>query len=219
VRHSVRMEKQLHPLLRIVDHPLVRTNLTRLRDQSTPSEEFRRCLRELTLLMVYEVTREFEVEELRVRTPMEETTGHRLTKPVVVVPILRAALGMAEAVLELIPQASVGHIGMYRDEETHEPRSYYFKQPANLPQAHTLLIDPMLATGQSASAAIDKLKTSGATDITFVCLLCCPDGLATLSAEHPDVPVFCAVVDARLNENAYIIPGLGDAGDRYFGTV
>ncbi len=213
------MEQKYHPLLRIVDHPLVRTNLTRLRDRSTPSEEFRRCLRELTLLMVYEVTRDFEVETTEVQTPIEATKGHRLTKPVVVVPILRAALGMAEAVLELIPQASVGHIGMYRDEETREPRSYYFKQPANLPQAHTLLIDPMLATGNSASSAITKLKESGATDITFVCLLCCPEGLMTLSGAHPDVPVFCAVVDDGLNENAYIVPGLGDAGDRYFGTV
>lgn len=207
------------PNLHIIDHPLVRRNLTCMRDVATPADEFRRRLRELTLLMVYEVTRDFEEREVEVETPLAKCKGSRLAKPVVVVPILRAALGMAEALLEVLPQASVGHIGMYRDEITRRPKSYYEKHPANLGEARTLLVDPMLATGHSACAAIETLRNAGAVDLTFVCLVSCPEGLRQVTGAHPGVTLFTAAVDSHLNENAYIVPGLGDAGDRYFGTV
>lgn len=213
------MSADRFPALRIVNHPLVQTNLTRLRDARTAPEEFRRRLRELTLLMTYELTRDLPLKEIEVQTPMARCSGCQLAKPVVVVPILRAALGMAEAVLEVIPSASVGHIGLFRANDSKLPQNYFSKQPSNLSEARTLLIDPMLATGNSACSALDTLKKAGAREIAFLCLVSCPEGVEHVTKAHSDVPIFTAALDSHLDQNAYIIPGLGDAGDRYFGTL
>lgn len=202
----------------VVDHPLVRLRLTALRDAESSHSEFRRALRELASLMVFEVTRGIEVETCDVLTPLGTSPGVRLSRPVAVFPILRAGLAMAEAMLESLPEASVGHIGMYRDEETLRPQSYYYREPPDLSSRLVLLVDPMLATGHSASEAVTQLKARGAERIVFVCLVCAPEGLKHLRGNHPDVPIFTAAIDRGLNERGYIVPGLGDAGDRYFGT-
>ncbi len=203
----------------VVDHPLVQVKLTQLRDVRTSPREFRSRLNELSTLMVFEATRTLLTRVASIQTPLADYEGRALARPVVVAPILRAGLGLVEGMLNLLPDVSVAHIGMFRNEHTHRPESYYFKAPAHLADADVLLVDPMLATGFSATGAVAQLKAAGATSIRFVCLVSCPQGLAQLRAAHPDVEIFTAGVDPILNENAYIVPGLGDAGDRYFGTA
>ncbi len=203
----------------VIEHPLVRAKLTRMRDARTQPLEFRACLAELATLLVFEATRDLETRPDRIRTPLADHEGAALTRPVIVAPILRAGLGMAEGILRILGDASTAHIGMKRDEHTHLPACYYFNAPAHLAEAEVLVVDPMLATGHSASGAIARLKAAGAKRIRFICCLSCPEGLAHLRAEHPGVHIFTAAVDDGLNEKAYILPGLGDAGDRYFGTL
>jgi uracil phosphoribosyltransferase len=202
----------------IVEHPLIRVKLTRLRDETTMPEEFRARLAELATLLVFEATRDLPTKVLNIRTPLAPHEGSVLARPIIVAPILRAGLGMVEGMLHVLADVSVGHIGMKRDEYTHRPASYYFNLPAHLPDAEVIVVDPMLATGHSASAAITQLKAAGAKRIRFICCVSCPEGLGQVREAHPDVPVFTAAVDDGLNERAYIVPGLGDAGDRYFGT-
>jgi len=202
-----------------IDHPLIRVKLTEMRDATTGSQQFRSRLAEVATLMVYEVTRSLETEACPVQTPLAVCEGAALKKPLVIAPILRGGLGMVEGILWLLPDVSVAHIGMYRNEETRRPESYYFKAPSNLSEAEVLLVDPMLATGWSATAAITQLKENGARWIRFVCLVTCPAGIEQLHSVHPDVPIYTASIDSHLDERAYIVPGLGDAGDRYFGTI
>jgi uracil phosphoribosyltransferase len=203
----------------LIEHPLVQVKLTQLRDVRTGSGEFRARLNELSTLIVFEATRSLATRVARIRTPLAEYDGRALARPVIVAPILRAGLGLVEGMLDLLPDVSVAHIGMFRNETTHRPESYYFKAPSHLPTADVILVDPMLATGFSATGAVTQLKEAGASSIRFVCLVSCPPGLAQLRSAHPDVEIFTASVDPGLNEKAYIVPGLGDAGDRYFGTA
>jgi len=197
----------------------VRVKVTQLRDARTGSVDFRARLNELATLMVFEATRDLATKPIRVRTPLAETEGAVLARPIVVAPILRAGLGLVEGMLDLLPDVSVAHIGMFRNEETRLPESYYFKAPAHLADADVILVDPMLATGGSATSAVSRLKDAGAKSIRFVCLVSCQAGVKQLRAAHPDVPIFTAALDPELNARAYIVPGLGDAGDRCFGTI
>jgi uracil phosphoribosyltransferase len=206
------------PNLHILDHPLIQNKLTHLRDASTNNQNFRLLLEELTALMVYEITRHYPVREVDVVTPFERTTGKVLDVSVVLVPILRAGTGMLGGVLNLLPTAKVGHIGIYRDPTSLNPVQYYGKLPLELSEAQIILVDPMLATGGSATAAIDRIKHEGGKKIQFLCLVAAPEGVRTLSEAHPDVPIYTAALDRQLNERGYILPGLGDAGDRIFGT-
>lgn len=207
------------PGVTVVDHPLIRVKLTRMRDAGTQPAEFRARLAELSTLLVFEATRDLETRVERIRTPLAGHDGSVLARPIIVAPILRAGLGMVEGMLDVLADVSVGHIGMKRDEHTHRPASYYFNLPRHLADADVLVVDPMLATGHSATAAITKLKEAGAKRIRLICCVSAPQGLAQVRGEHPDVPVFTAAVDVGLDENAYIVPGLGDAGDRSFGTL
>jgi uracil phosphoribosyltransferase len=202
----------------VVDHPLVQTKLTELRDFTTNHREFRALLEEIASLMVYEVTRDWPTVPKPVQTPIERTTGRVLARSVTLVPILRAGLGMAEGVLKMLPEARLGHFGVYRDEATLSPVSYYQKLPPDIASTDVILIDPMLATGGSALAAVKFLKSAGAASIRMVCLVAAPEGISALHRQFPEIPVFCAAVDRQLNEKGYILPGLGDAGDRIFGT-
>jgi uracil phosphoribosyltransferase len=201
-----------------IDHPVIQTKLTELRDFATEHRKFRALLNEIASLMVYEVTRDWPTTPRPIQTPLERMTGHILSRKVTLVPILRAGLGMAEGVLRLLPDARMGHLGVYRDEKTLEPVSYYQKLPPDIAQTEVLLIDPMLATGGSGSAAVDLLKKSGVKSMKFVCLVAAPEGIQTLHQHHPEVPIYCAAIDRQLNDKGYILPGLGDAGDRIFGT-
>ena len=203
----------------VVDHPLVRVKLARLRDERTSPADFRTNARELSALLAFAATSDLSTIAEKIRTPLAECEGVRLARPLVIAPILRAGLGIAEGILPFFSEAGVAHIGMRRDEKTHLPECYYFNAPANLAEADVIVVDPMLATGHSAGESIAKLKAAGAQHIRFLCFLSAPEGIAYLTAAHPDVPVFTAAVDVRLDERAYIVPGLGDAGDRYFGTV
>jgi len=205
-------------MTRTIDHPLVATKLTRLRAHDTDSETFRRTVRELAAFVVPEVTADFATETIPCQTPLEVTDGARLTHPIVLAPVLRAGLGMLEGFLSLLPEASVAHVGLARDEETLEPASYYFRVPPHLDRAEVIVVDPMLATGGSAIEAIRQLREAGAKRLRIACLVAAPEGLAALEAACPDVPLFTAVIDRQLNERGYILPGLGDAGDRIFGT-
>ncbi|MHA6265042.1 uracil phosphoribosyltransferase [Arenibacterium sp. CAU 1754] len=205
--------------LTVVDHPLVQHKLTLMRDKNTPTAVFRQLLREITQLLAYEITREMPMTHKPVETPMEEMEAPTLAgKKLALVSILRAGNGMLDGALELIPSARVGFVGLYRDEKTLKPVQYYFKVPEGLEDRLVITVDPMLATGNSSVAAIDLLKKAGATDIRFMCLLAAPEGVARMREAHPDVPIFTAAVDRELNEKGYIMPGLGDAGDRMFGT-
>jgi len=204
--------------LHVLDHPLIRSKLTRMRDTRTDNQTFRRLLAELTALMVYEITRDYPLRKVEVETPLERTTGEVLAGSVVLVPILRAGTGMLSSVLDLIPTAKVGHIGLYRDPETLRPIEYYCKLPPDLEEAQIILVDPMLATGGSAIAATEIIKREGGRMIRFLCLVAAPEGVAAYSEAHPEVAIYTAALDRKLNENGYIIPGLGDAGDRIFGT-
>lgn len=205
--------------LTVVDHPLVQHKLTLMRDKGTSTASFRQLLHEITLLLAYEITRELPMTTRHIETPMEEMDAPILAgKKLALVSILRAGNGMLDGVLELIPSARVGFVGLYRDEETLEPVQYYFKAPEGLGNRMVIAVDPMLATGNSSAAAIDLLKKAGATDIRFLCLLASPEGVAKMKDAHPDVPIVTASLDRELNGKGYIMPGLGDAGDRMFGT-
>jgi uracil phosphoribosyltransferase len=207
------------PNLTVVEHPLIQHKLSILRDKSTPVKDFKQLVSEIAMLMTYEVTRDLPTEEVVIDTPLEQTTARRVSgKKLTLVPILRAGLGMVEGIAQLIPSARVGHIGLYRDHETLLPVSYYFKVPAAETDRDFFVLDPMLATGGSAVAAVGKLRASGATRIRFLCLVAAPPGVDAMHAAHPTVPVFTAALDRELNERGYILPGLGDAGDRIFGT-
>lgn len=197
----------------------MRHKVTLLRDRSTPTKFFKELVDEIAMLMAYEATRDLALEPISVDTPLETTTGWAVRgKKLTLVPILRAGLGMVEGIVRLIPSARVGHIGLYRDHDTLQPVDYYFKIPGDVMERDFFLLDPMLATGGSASAAIASLKRAGATRIRFLCIVAAPEGVARLARDHPDVPVLAAALDRELNENGYILPGLGDAGDRLFGT-
>ncbi|NRB17207.1 MAG: uracil phosphoribosyltransferase [Rhodobacteraceae bacterium] len=205
--------------LTVVDHPLVQHKLTLMRDKGTSTAGFRRLLHEITQLLAYEVTRDMPLTTTTIETPMEEMESPILAgKKLALVSILRAGNGMLDGVLELIPSARVGFVGLYRDEETLQPVQYYFKVPKNMNDRLVIAVDPMLATGNSSVAAIDLLKEAGATDIRFLCLLAAPEGVARMKEAHPDVSIVTASLDRELNEKGYIMPGLGDAGDRMFGT-
>jgi uracil phosphoribosyltransferase len=202
----------------VIDHPVIQTKLTELRVKTADHRTFRTLLNQIASLMVYEVTRDWPTEPRTIETPLEQMQGHKLAKKVTLVPILRAGLGMSDGVLRMLPEARLGHLGVYRDETTLEPVSYYQKLPPDIAATEVLLIDPMLATGGSGSAAISFLKKAGVTSMRFVCLVAAPEGIAALHAQHPEVPIYCAAIDRQLNERGYILPGLGDAGDRIFGT-
>lgn len=202
----------------VVQHPLAQCHLAAIRAQETPSHQFRRHLNLLARMLFLEATRELPLREIQVQTPLTQTSGARLERPVVFVPILRAGLGLLDGILPLMPDATVAHVGIKRNEETALPQAYYANLPANLGSADVFLLDPMLATGGSACEAARQLKAAGASRITMICVVSCPEGLAAMKRTHPDVPVFTAAIDQGLNEKCYIVPGLGDAGDRYFGT-
>jgi uracil phosphoribosyltransferase len=205
-------------VITVVDHPLLQRAVTRLRDRDTTHGDFRRTLNDAAAILAYEALRSLPVEPVLVRTPLEETAGVRLAREVVVVPVLRAGLGLVDGFVRFVPEARIGHLGMYRDEQTHDPVDYYSNVPTHVRDARVFVVDPMLATGGSAAGAINHLKRRGATDLTFVCLVAAPEGVARLAEYHPDVDVFTAALDRELDENAFIRPGLGDAGDRIFGT-
>lgn len=207
------------PTLTIIRHPLVQHKLTMLRDQATPTKIFKELVDEIAMLMAYEATIDLTIDSIPVETPLEKTTGWHISgKKLTLVPILRAGLGMVEGILRLVPAARVGHIGLYRDHETLKPIDYYFKVPGDAAERDFFVLDPMLATGGSASAAVASLKRAGATRIRMLCLVAAPEGVKCLSEAHPDVPIYCAALDRELNDVGYILPGLGDAGDRLFGT-
>jgi uracil phosphoribosyltransferase len=204
----------------VIDHPLLKHKVTLLRDVRTEKKEFQELVDEIAMLMAYEVTADLETEEYEVETPLEFTRGHRVRgRRLTLVPILRAGLGMVDGVMRLLPTMRVGHIGLYRHHDTLEPVDYYFKIPPHPEETRFIVTDPMLATGGSASAAISFLKNSGAGAICLMCIFAAPEGVARLLEDHPDVPVFTAVLDRELNEHGYILPGLGDAGDRLYGTL
>jgi uracil phosphoribosyltransferase len=208
------------PTLRIVSHPLVQHKLSILRDRETPTKIFKELVDEIAMLMAYEATSDLPLEDAAVSTPLERTVGRRVSgKKLTLVPILRAGLGMVEGIYRLVPGARVGHIGLYRDHDTLEPVDYYFKVPGDAPERDFFLLDPMLATGGSAVAAIDLIKAAGATAISMICIVSAPEGLTLLERAHPDVAVYTPVVDKELNAHKFIVPGLGDFGDRLYGTV
>ncbi|MDO5477760.1 MAG: uracil phosphoribosyltransferase [Clostridia bacterium] len=203
----------------VMDHPLIQHKITILRSKETPVKEFRALANEIALLMGYESTRDIPLRDIEVETPLTKTMGKEVTKDIAVIPILRAGLGMVDALLSLFPSAKVGHIGLYRDPETHKPVEYYCKLPTEIEERTSIVVDPMLATGGSAVAAIDFLKARGAKNIKFMCLIAAPEGVKVLTEAHPDVDVFIGSLDEKLNDHCYIVPGLGDAGDRLFGTL
>ena len=204
--------------LHLFDHPLVQDKLTRARDRNTSTFEFRRRLNEIAGLMTYDVCRELRTRARTVETPVGPTEGRVLDEPVTLVPILRAGIGMTSGILGLLPEARVGHIGLYRDESTLEPVEYYAKLPPDIADGDVFVVDPMLATGGSASAALTQLKSRSVSRISLICLVVAPEGVARVEREHPEVAIYAAALDDKLNDKGYIVPGLGDAGDRLFGT-
>ncbi len=204
----------------LVDHPLIQHKLTIMRDKHTSTKAFRELLHEISMLMGYEITRDLPLEDIEVETPIQKATFKRLAgKKLAIVPILRAGLGMVDGLTSLIPSARIGHIGLYRDPETHLPVEYYCKMPPDIDERLVIIVDPMLATGGSASDAITMVKQRGAKNIVLMCLVSAPEGVAKVQADHPDVDIYSAALDECLNDHAYIVPGLGDAGDRIFGTL
>jgi uracil phosphoribosyltransferase len=202
----------------ILNHPLIDHKMSIIRDKNTSTKSFRENVGEIGGLITYEITKDLETIEIEVETPIQKTIAKQLKKPLVIVPILRAGLGMVNGIHDMVPSAKIGHIGLYRDEVTLEPVSYYAKFPQDIIDGVVLVVDPMLATGGSATAAIAELKSRGAKDVRFVGLVGCPEGVKRLQKDHPEVPIYLAAMDERLNEHGYIVPGLGDAGDRLFGT-
>ena len=203
----------------VISHPLIQHKLSILRQTSTSTKDFRELVNEIAMLMGYEVSRDLPVEDVEIQTPMAKTVLKQLSgKKLAIVPILRAGIGMVDGLLSLVPAAKVGHIGMYRDEKTLVPHPYYCKLPHDIEERDVIVLDPMLATGGSAVDAIDQIKTRHPRSIKFMCIIAAPEGLKVLTAKHPDVKIYCAAQDLHLNENGYIVPGLGDAGDRIFGT-
>lgn len=212
------MQSQASPGVTVVQHPLVSVALSALRAHKTATDEFRRNLQNLSILLLAEASRSWATFPIEIETPLRACEGAALSRPIALVPILRAGLGMLDGMLRVLPDAPVGHLGLYRDEATLRPVTYYSRLPKNVDEATVLLLDPMLATGQSAAAAVSILKSHGAHAITFVSVVACPAGIAHLQGAHPEVPIITAAVDPELNNVGYIVPGLGDAGDRYFGT-
>lgn len=207
------------PNLTVLDHPLIRHKLGLLRDRRTSTKDFKQLVSEIAMLMAYEVTKDLPLEPVEIDTPLERMQGERVAgKKLVLVPILRAGLGMVEGIAQLIPSARVGHIGIYREHDTLKPVEYYFKIPRDGTARDFFILDPMLATGGSAVDAVTTLKRAGAQRVRFLCLVACPEGVQRMQATHPDVPVYTAALDRQLNDKGYILPGLGDAGDRLFGT-
>jgi len=205
--------------LTVLDHPLVQHKLTLLRDKRTSTRSFRDLLRELAMLLCYEVTRDLPLEPTQIETPVAPMEGRQVAgKKLVFAPILRAGMGLLDGMLELVPAARVAHIGLYRDPATLQAVQYYFKAPADVAERLVIVIDPMLATGHTAVAAVSALKARGVKNIRFVCVVAAPEGVAELRAHHPDIPIWAAALDERLNDHSYIVPGLGDAGDRIYGT-
>ncbi len=206
--------------LTIVKHPLIQHKLTEMRDKSTPPAQFRRLLRQISFLLAYGATEDLDLTTRKIETPMEKGDFPALAgRNLCLVSILRAGNGLLEGMLDLVPEARVGHVGLYRDHDTLEAIEYYFKVPEAIEERQVFVVDPMLATGHSASAAISRLKNAGARHLTFICLLAAPDGARALAEDHPDVPIYTAALDRELNEKGYILPGLGDAGDRIYGTA
>jgi len=202
-----------------MNHPLIKHKLTFIRDKNTGAKEFRELVKEVAMLMAYEVTRNLELQEIEIETPVSTTKSEIIAgKKLGIVPILRAGLGMVDGMLNLLPAAKVGHVGLYRDPETLEPVEYYCKLPSDVEERELIVLDPMLATGGSANAAIQFLKDRGATSIKFMCLIASPEGIEVVKKGHPDVDIYVGSIDEKLNDHAYIVPGLGDAGDRLFGT-
>lgn len=203
----------------VFDHPLIQHKTAMIRDKNTSVKDFRELVREISMLMAYEVTRNLPLKDVEVETPLCKATLKMLQgEDLAIVPILRAGLGMVDGMLELIPNAKVGHVGLYRDPETHKPVEYYCKLPADIENRQVIVVDPMLATGGSAAAAIDFIKEKGAKKVAFMCLIAAPEGIEVLQSSHPDVDIYIAAKDSHLNDHAYIVPGLGDAGDRLYGT-
>lgn len=205
----------------VIDHPLIQHKLAMMRKKTTGTKDFRELLEEISMLMTYEITRDFPLKDVEIETPVAKCVGKELadTRKVCVVPILRAGLGLQSGVVNMIPAAKIGHIGLYRDPETLKPVEYYCKMPSDIAERTMLVVDPMLATGGSAAAALTMLKEKGAKKLILMCLVAAPEGVKVINDEHPDVPVYVASVDEKLNEHGYIVPGLGDAGDRIFGTL
>ncbi len=202
----------------IINHPLLKSKFSILRDKNTNREVFRQKLSEIAMLMTYELTRNIGIKEIGVATPLEKTIGHELEKDITLVPILRAGLGMVDGILQLLPDARVGHIGVYRDKETLKPVEYYLKLPDSVAETTVILVDPMLATGGSALAALEILSSKGIKDFLFLCLVAAPEGVEAVLEKFPEVKIYTAALDRELNDHGYILPGLGDAGDRLFGT-
>lgn len=203
----------------VLDHPLIKHKITHIKDKNTGSKQFRELIEEVSMLMAYEVTRDFPIEEVEIETPLMATKSQVISgKKVVIVPILRAGIGMVDGMLSLMPSAKVGHVGLYRDPETLKPVEYYCKLPSEIQERKVIVVDPMLATGGSSSAAISLIKEKGAKNIKLACIVGCPEGVAVVHKDHPDVEIYLAHMDEKLNEHGYILPGLGDAGDRIFGT-
>ena len=203
----------------VVTHPLVQHKLSYLRDKETPTVHFRKLVNEVTLLLTYEATKDFPTEDVEIETPLEKTTVQKISgKKVAVCPVLRAGVGMLDGVLSLVSSARVGFIGMYRDEETLQPVEYFVKLPNDLAERDAIVLDPMLATGRSSSAAVNSVQAAGAKSVVLVCLVAAPEGIEHMRAEHPDVEIVCASIDRGLDDNGFIVPGLGDAGDRLYGT-
>ncbi|RKD31392.1 uracil phosphoribosyltransferase [Thermohalobacter berrensis] len=202
-----------------MNHPLIKHKLTFIRDKNTGSKEFRELVKEVAMLMAYEVTRDLPLRDIEIETPITKTKSEVISgKKLGIIPILRAGLGMVDGMLSILPAAKVGHVGLYRDPETLEPVEYYCKLPTDVEERELIVLDPMLATGGSAKAAINFLKDRGATNIKLVCLIAAPEGIKVIEEAHPDVDIYVAAIDEKLNDHAYIVPGLGDAGDRLFGT-
>ena len=203
----------------LINHPLVKRDITILRDVSTPPEIFRAVVRRISIILAVEMSKDFEISKIKIETPLENTTGFKLKQNIVLVPVLRAGLGMVNGFLEVIPEAKVGHIGLQRDEKTLKPVEYYFKIPSDIDKSKVILLDPMLATGGSATEALKYLKNKGAEDCVFACLVAAPEGLRKIEQDHKDIKIYLAALDRELNKKGYILPGLGDAGDRTFGTL
>ena len=221
IRNATTTPKDMETMenVMVMDHPLIQHKISKLRDEKTGTNEFRRLVSEIAMLMGFEALRDLPTEDVEIQTPIEKCMTPMIAgKKMAIVPILRAGLGMVDGVLSLVPSAKVGHIGLYRDPETHEPQEYYCKLPEPIEQRTILVVDPMLATGGSGSDAIKMIKEHGGKKIKFMCIIAAPEGLKRLHEDHPDVQIYVGALDRELNENAYICPGLGDAGDRIFGT-